>query len=63
MIEVSMSELFLFAWAALGTGFAAKYYAEAASLKFLMHKVVSDKKLRDELVAGYERHVREREGV
>lgn len=63
MIEVSMTELFLFAWAALGTGFALKYRAEAESLKFLMHKFVSDKKVRDELVAGYERHVREQEGV
>lgn len=63
MIEVSMSELFLFAWAALGTGFALKYRAEVESLKFLMHKVVSDKEVRDKLVEGYERFMREKEGV
>lgn len=54
MIELSVTDVLLFGWAAIATVFAFKYKEEAHMSKFVIHKILSDKKLRDEMTAGYE---------
>jgi hypothetical protein len=54
MIELSVTDLLLFAWAALATAYAFKYREEAHMSKYVIHKILSDKNLRDEMTAGYE---------
>ena len=54
MIELSVTDLLLFVWAALATAFAFKYREEAHMSKYVIHKILNDKKIRDEMVAGYE---------
>ena len=54
MIEVSVVDVLLFGWAAIATVYAFKYKEEAHMSKYVIHKILNDEKLRDEMVAGYE---------
>jgi hypothetical protein len=54
MIEVSVVDVLLFAWAAIATVYAFKYKEDAHMHKYVIHKILNDKKLRDEMIAGYE---------
>jgi hypothetical protein len=54
MIEVSVVDVLLFAWAAIATVYAFKYKEDAHMSKYVIHKILNDKKLRDEMIAGYE---------
>jgi hypothetical protein len=54
MIELSVTDVLLFAWAAIATAYAFKYREEAHMHKYVIHKILNDKKLRDEMVSGYE---------
>jgi len=54
MIELSVTDVLLFAWAAIATTYAFKYREEAHMHKYVIHKILNDKKLRDEMVSGYE---------
>lgn len=53
MIEVSVTEIFLFAWAVIATGFALKYIAETRQAMYIMQRILSDKKIRDEAVESW----------
>jgi len=55
MIEVSITDVLLFVWSAIATGYAFKYKEEAHMSKYVIHKILSDKKLREEMTAGYEK--------
>ena len=55
MIELSITDVLLFAWAAIATVFAFKYKEEAHMSKYVIHKILSDKKLREEMTEGYEK--------
>ena len=55
MIELLVTDVLLFAWAAIATVFAFKYKEEAHMSKYVIHKILSDKKLREEMTAGYEK--------
>jgi len=55
MIELSVTDVLLFAWAAIATVFAFKYKEEAHMSKYVIHKILSDKKLREEMTEGYEK--------
>ena len=55
MIEISITDVLLFAWAAIATGFAFKYKEESHMSKYIIHKILSDKKLREEMTEGYEK--------
>lgn len=61
MIEVTLTEIVLFSWAALATGFALKAQHDAAVSKFFLHKLVTDETVRNEIVAGYEKFKSRRE--
>lgn len=55
MIEVSITDVLLFVWAAIATGYAFKYKEESHGHKFVIHKILSDDKVRDELVGAYKK--------
>ena len=55
MIELSIGEIALFVWAAIATGYALKYKHEAYMTEFVLRKVIEDKKVRDDLVAQWEK--------
>lgn len=61
MIEVSITDVLLFVWAAIATTYAFKYKEEAHMSKYVIHKIFSDKKLREEMTAGYEKVQKEME--
>ena len=55
MIEVSITNVLLFVWAILATGYALKYKEELHGHKFIIHKILSDEKIRNELVGSYKK--------
>ena len=59
MIEVSITEIVLFAWAALATAYALRYKHQDHMAKHFIKAILEDKKLRDEIVADYEKHHKE----
>jgi hypothetical protein len=54
MIEITMTELVLFCWAVLATGFMFKYRDEAKKHAFMVNLMLKDKKARDEIVSSFE---------
>lgn len=54
MIEVSIAEIALFAWAIIATGYALKYKDGKYRADVFIHNLLKNKELRDELVADYE---------
>jgi hypothetical protein len=54
MIEVSLTDVLLFAWAAIATVYLFKYKEEALMHKYVIHKMLTDEKIRGELIASYE---------
>lgn len=58
-MEVTFSDVFLFSWAAIATGFALKYHHEAMMAKFFVRKLITDEKVRAELVGAYEKFEKE----
>lgn len=54
MIEVSITEIALFAWAIIATGYALKYKQVKHQSDVLIHNLLENKELRDGLVADYE---------
>ena len=55
MIELSIAEIALFVWAAIATGYALRYKHEAHMAELVLRKVIEDEKVRDELVAQWEK--------
>mgnify|MGYP006885902656 CR=1 FL=1 len=58
MIEVSITEIVLFAWAIIATGYALKYKQVKHQSDVFIHTLLENKELRDELVADYEQFQR-----
>jgi hypothetical protein len=54
MIEVSTTDVLLFVWAAIATCYAFKYKEEAHMHKYVIHKMLTDEKIRGELITSYE---------
>jgi hypothetical protein len=54
MIEVSVSEIVLFAWASLATGLYLKARQEEFMVRKLFMLMVENKEARDEMVKQYE---------
>ena len=54
MIEVSMVEIALFAWAVIATGQALKYKSDARSSDVFIKLLLENKEARDEIVEQYE---------
>ena len=55
MIELSVTDVLLFAWAAIATGYAFKYKEKAHMHEYVIHKVLTDEKIRSELVNSYKK--------
>jgi hypothetical protein len=60
MIEVSITEIVLFAWAVLATAYALKYKQQEMSAKMFIRALMEDDKLRNNLVADFKEHMEER---
>jgi hypothetical protein len=59
MIEFSLTEIVLFCWAVIATGYAFKCKQHAHMSDFVLRKVIEDKRIRDELVNQYEKAMSE----
>ena len=53
MIEFSITEIALFCWAILATGYAFKCRSQAEGAQFLVRAILERKEVRDRLVADY----------
>ena len=59
MIEVSITEVFLFCWAVLATAYALKYKQQEQGAKPLIRALMEDDKMRDALVRDFKKHMEE----
>ena len=59
MIEFTLTEIALFVWASLATGFALKYRHEAMMTKFFVRKLITDEMVRTQLVEAYQKFEKE----
>ena len=57
MIEVSITEVFLFCWAVLATAYALKYKQQEQGAKLLIRALMEDDKMRDALVRDFKKHL------
>lgn len=55
MIELSVTDVLLLGWAAIATAYAFKYKEEAHMNKYVIHKMLTDEKIRGELVESYKK--------
>ena len=60
MIEITITEIWLFCWAIVATGAAFKFKDDARSLNHVLRIIIEDDKARDRVVAEFkefkERH-------
>ena len=54
MIEFSLTEIALFCWAVLATGYALRYRQEAKGANFFARVLIERKDVRDQVVAEYD---------
>jgi hypothetical protein len=54
MIEFSLTEIALFCWAVLATGYALRYRQEARASDLFVRVILERKDVRDKLVAEFE---------
>jgi hypothetical protein len=54
MIEVSTTEIALFCWAVLATGYALRYKSEARGADVFIKVLLENKEVRDDVVAKFE---------
>jgi hypothetical protein len=55
MVEFSLTEIALFCWAVLATGYALRYRQEANGAKFFARILIERKEVRDQVVGEYEK--------
>ena len=53
-MEITITEILLFVWAALATGFAFKYRDDELKARFFLKMLIEDSKARDQMVDAYE---------
>lgn len=61
-MEITITELVLFTWAIVATGFAYQYKDKSDSLSFLFNKVLDDDDLRNDMVAKFKQWKEARNG-
>jgi len=61
MIEVSITEIVLFAWAIIATGYALKYKSEAKGADVFIKVLLENKEVRDDVVAKFEQFRKEQQ--
>ena len=54
MIEVSLTEIFLFAWASLATGYACKYRVEERKAHHFIKLILTDKEMRTKITEDFD---------
>lgn len=59
MIEVSITEIALFCWAVIATGYAFKYRQQEYGAKRFIHAILEDDKMRDAIVKDFKQHMEE----
>jgi hypothetical protein len=59
MIEVSITEVFLFCWAVLATAYALKYKQQERMSKLFVRALIEDEELRDKIVSEVKQHMKE----
>lgn len=57
-MEISIVDVLLFAWGAIATTYAIKFREEVFMQKFLVHKMLTDKTVRDTLVHNFDTAVK-----
>ena len=55
MIEFSLTEIALFCWAVLATGYAFKWKAKADGANFFARMLIERKDVRDQVIEAYEK--------
>lgn len=53
-MEITTTELMLFAWAIIATGFAFKYREDESKARFFLKLLIEDEKARNQMVNTYE---------
>jgi hypothetical protein len=53
-MEITITEIVLFTWAALATGFALKYRDEENRTRFFLKLLIEDETARAKMVSSYE---------
>lgn len=53
-MEISITEIVLFTWAALATGFALKYRDDEHKTRFFLKVLIEDEKAREKMVQAFE---------
>ena len=61
MIEVAITEIVLFAWAIIATGYALKYKSEARGADVFIKVLLENKEVRDDVVAKFEQFRKEQQ--
>jgi len=59
MMEVSNLEIVLFAWGMAATAYALKYKQDVDVAKYIVREMVTDEKVRNHIVASFEKHKKE----
>ncbi len=62
-MEITLTELALFVWAAIATGFAYKYKEEKEHTGFILTKVLDNEELRNDMVGKYTKWKEARDGT
>lgn len=53
-MEITLTEIMLFTWAAIATGFALKYRDDEEKARFFLKLLIEDEKARGKMVQAYE---------
>ena len=53
-MEISITEMMLFTWAVIATGFAFKFREEEQRTRFFLKLLIEDEKARAKMVGAYE---------
>jgi len=57
MLEITFTEIVLFAWAVVATAMWLKYRDETKGAKLFIKAILSDDEMRETIVADYKRHM------
>lgn len=61
-MEITITELVLFTWAIIATGFAYQYREQHQSLGFILNKILEDEEMRNDMIGRYKQWKEERNG-
>lgn len=61
-MEITTTELMLFAWAIIATGFALKFHEEGSKTTFLLKLFIEDEKARNQMLDAFN-DFKQRKGV